>query len=141
LRAFNRPGGNVTGVILFSATLEAKKLELLYQLFPKAATIGVLINPSWVHAETQSKDLQAAARTLGLQIDIVNASNEVTIDTALVTLAERRIAALLVTSGPFFASRRDQLVALAERYGMPHDLRTARARRGWRSDELRNKPC
>ncbi len=117
--SFNRPGGNVTGVILFSATLEAKKLELLYQLVPKAATIGVLINPSWVHAETQSKDLQAAARTLGLQIDIVNASNEVTIDTALVTLAERRIGALLVTSGPFFASRRDQLVALAERYGMP----------------------
>ena len=117
--SFNRPGGNVTGVILFSATLEAKKLELLHQLVPKADTIGVLINPSWVHAETQSKDLQAAARTLGLQIDIVNASNEGTIDTALVTLAERRIGALLVTSGPFFASRRDQLVALAERYGMP----------------------
>jgi putative ABC transport system substrate-binding protein len=117
--SFNRPGGNVTGVILFSATLEAKKLELLHQLVPKAATIGVLINPSWVHAETQSKDLHAAARALGLQIDIVNASNEGTIDTALVTLAERRIGALLVTSGPFFASRRDQLVALAERYGMP----------------------
>jgi len=99
--------------------LEAKKLELLHQLVPKAATIGVLINPSWVHAETQSKDLQTAARTLGRQIDIVNASNEGTIDTALVTLAERRIGALLVTSGPFFASRRDQLVALAERYGMP----------------------
>ena len=93
--SFNRPGGNVTGVILFSATLEAKKLELLHQLVPKAATIGVLINPSWVHAETQSKDLQAAARTLALQIDIVNASNEGTIDTALVTLAERRINALL----------------------------------------------
>ena len=87
----NRPGGNVTGVILFSATLEAKKLELLHQLVPKADTIGVLINPSWVHAETQSKDLQAAARTLALQIDIVNASNEATIDKPLVTLEERRI--------------------------------------------------
>jgi putative tryptophan/tyrosine transport system substrate-binding protein len=117
--SFNRPGGNVTGVLLFSATLEAKKLELLHQLVPKAATIGVLINPSWVHAEIQSKDLAAAARTLGRHIDFVNASDEGTIDTALVTLTERRIGALLVTSGPFFASRRDQLVALAERYGMP----------------------
>jgi ABC-type uncharacterized transport system substrate-binding protein len=117
--SFNRPGGNVTGINLFSATLEGKKLELLHELVPKAATIGVLINPSWVHAETQSKDLQTAASTLGLQIDIVNASNESSIDTAFATLAERHIGALLVTSGPFFASQRDQLVALAARHGMP----------------------
>jgi putative ABC transport system substrate-binding protein len=116
--SFNRPGGNVTSVNLFTATLEGKKLELLHELVPKAATIGVLINPSWVHAETQSKDLQAAARTLGLQIDIVNASNESSIDTAFATLAERRIGALLVSSVPFFTSRRDQLVALAARHGM-----------------------
>jgi len=117
--SFNRPGGNVTGINLFSATLEGKKLELLHELVPKAVTIGVLINPSWVNAAAQSKDLQAAARTLGLQIDIVNASNESSIDTAFATLAERHIGALLVTSNPFFASQRDQLVALAARHGMP----------------------
>jgi putative ABC transport system substrate-binding protein len=117
--SFNRPGGNVTGVNLFTNALEPKKLELLHQLVPKAATIGALINPSWVYAEIQSKDLQGAARTLGLQIHVVNANNESGIDTAFAMLAEQRIGALLVTSGPFFASRRDQLVALATRYGIP----------------------
>jgi putative tryptophan/tyrosine transport system substrate-binding protein len=127
--SFNRPGGNVTGVNLFTDTLEAKKLELLHQFVPKAGAIGVLINPSWVYAEIQSKNLQAAARTLGLQIDIVNASNEKEIDTALATLAERHITTLLVTSGPFFASRRDQLVTLAARYACPRSTHSVSSSR------------
>jgi putative ABC transport system substrate-binding protein len=117
--SFNRPGGNVTGINLFNITLEPKRLELLHEFVPKATLVGVLINPSWANAESQSNDLQAAARTLGLQIHVVNASNEIDIDTAFTTLSKRRIGALLVTSGPFFASRRDQLVTLAARHGIP----------------------
>lgn len=96
-----------------------RKLELLHELVPKAAVIGVLVNPTYPYAETQSKDLQAAARTLGLGIHVVNANNESGVHTAFAMLAEQRVGALLVTSGPFFAGRRDQLVALAARYALP----------------------
>jgi putative ABC transport system substrate-binding protein len=93
--SFSRPGGNATGVNLFTDALEPKKLELLHQFASKAATVGVLINPSWVHAEIQSKNLQAAARMLGLQTHIVNANNENDIDTAFATLAERLVRPVL----------------------------------------------
>ena len=96
--SFNRPGGNATGVNLFTTELEPKKLELLHEFVPKAVVIGVLVNPSYVHAETQSNDLLAAAGALGRQIHVVNASNESDIDAAFATLSQRRIGALLVTS-------------------------------------------
>ena len=117
--SFNRPGGNATGVNLFTTALEPKKLELLHEFVPKAAMIGVLLNPSYVHAETQSSDLRAAAKALGRQIHIVNTGNENDIDAAFATLTERRIGALLVTSIPIFTRRRDHLVALAARHAMP----------------------
>jgi putative tryptophan/tyrosine transport system substrate-binding protein len=117
--SFNRPGGNATGVNLFTTALESKKLELLHEFVPKAAMIGVLVNPSYVHAETQSNDLQAAAGALGRQIYVVNASNESDINAAFVTLTQRRIGALLVTSIPIFTRLRDQLVALAARHAIP----------------------
>ena len=117
--SFNRPGGNATGVNQFSAALEPKKLELLHELVPKAGVIGVLVNPTYPTAETISKDLQVATRTLGVQIHVVNASDESGIDTAFATLVEQRVGALLVTAGPFFSGRRHQLVALAERHAVP----------------------
>ena len=117
--SFNRPGGNATGVNLFTTALEPKKLELLHEFVPKAAMIGVLLNPSYVHAETQSSDLRSAAKALGRQIHIVNTGNENDIDAAFATLTERRIGALLVTSIPIFTRRRDHLVALAARHAMP----------------------
>src|SRR5262249_45882864 len=80
--SFNRPGGNATGINLFTTELESKKLELLHEFVPKAAVIGALVNPSYVHADTQSNDLQSAARVLGRQIHVVNASNESDIDAA-----------------------------------------------------------
>src|SRR5262245_2752670 len=116
---FNRPGGNATGVNLFTTALEPKKLELLHEFIPKAAIIGVLLNPSYVLAETQSSELRAAAGALKRQIYVVNASNENDINAAFATLAERGIGALLVTSIPIFTRQRDHLVALASRHAVP----------------------
>jgi putative ABC transport system substrate-binding protein len=117
--SLNRPGGNVTGFYLFSTLLEPKKLELLHELVPKAALIGVLVNPTNPNAETVSKDLQAAAHALGLQLHIVNASTERDIDTAFATIVQRGAGALLVGNDTFFTDRRDQLVALAARHALP----------------------
>jgi putative ABC transport system substrate-binding protein len=117
--SLNRPGGNATGLYLFSARLEPKKLEMLHELVPKAAVIGVLVNPTSPSAETTPIDLQAAARALGLEIHIVNASTERDIDTAFATIVQRGASALLVSADPFFVGRRDQLVALAARHVLP----------------------
>jgi len=117
--SFNRPGGNATGINLFTTELESKKLELLHEFVPKAAVIGALVNPSYVHADTQLNDLQLAARALGRQIHVVNASNESDIDAAYATLTQRRVGALLVTSIPIFTRLRYQLVALAATHAIP----------------------
>jgi ABC-type uncharacterized transport system substrate-binding protein len=117
--SLNRPGGNATGFYLFTTTLEPKKLELLHELVPKAVVIGVLVNPTSPNAEIVSKDLQAAARALGLEIYVVHASTDRDIDTAFATIMQRRAGALLVGNDPFFTGRRDQLVALAARHALP----------------------
>ena len=117
--SFNRPGGNATGINLFSATLEPKKLELLREFFPNAAAIGVLMDPTYPNADRQLRDLQAAAHTLGQQIHVADASNESGIDAAFSTLVKQRIDALLVIAVPFFTNRRDQLIALAARHAIP----------------------
>jgi putative tryptophan/tyrosine transport system substrate-binding protein len=117
--SLNRPGGNATGFYVFTTTLEPKKLEVLHELVPKAAVIGALVNPTNLNAETVSRDLQAAARALGPDIHIVTASTEREIDTAIATIMQRGAGALLVGNDPFFAGRRDQLVALAARHALP----------------------
>ena len=119
IASFNRPGGNATGVNLFTTALELKKLELLHEFIPKPTIIGVLLNPSYVHTETQSNALRAAAGALGRQINFVNASNENDIEVAFAALAERRIGAVLVTSIPIFTGQRNHLVALASRHAVP----------------------
>jgi putative ABC transport system substrate-binding protein len=112
--SLNRPGGNLTGVSLFTSVLEAKRLGLLRELVPTAATIAVLLNPNNLVAD-QLKDLQEAARSLGLQLDVLNASTERDIDMAFTTLVQKRAVALAVAADPFFNSRRQQIVALAAR--------------------------
>jgi putative ABC transport system substrate-binding protein len=108
--SLNRPGGNATGIYLFSADLEPKKLELLHELVPKAAAIGALVNPTSPNAETVAADLQAAARALGLQFHIVE---------AFATVVGRGAGALVVGNDPYFTSRRDQFVGLAVRHALP----------------------
>ena len=117
--SLNRPGGNATGISLFTAALEPKKLELLHELVPKAVVIGVLVNPRSPNAETVSKNLQEAARALGVQIHVVNAATEREFGAAFAALVQQRADALIVTTDPFFNTRREELVALAAREGIP----------------------
>ena len=117
--SLNRPGGNVTGVSNLATTLEPKRLGLLRDLVPQAATFGVLLNPTFPAAASQLGDMQEAARTLGLQIHVLRASVDREIETAFDSIAQHRIPALAVAADPFFNSRRDKLAALAARHAVP----------------------
>jgi putative tryptophan/tyrosine transport system substrate-binding protein len=117
--SLNRPGGNITGVSFFTAELEGKRLGLLHELVPRAAAIAALVNPTNANADDQSRELKDAARTLGLELHILNAVSEGEIDKSFATLAQTRAGALLVASDPFFFGRRQQLIALAARHAVP----------------------
>jgi putative tryptophan/tyrosine transport system substrate-binding protein len=117
--SLNRPGGNVTGVSPLSWPLSAKRLGLLRELVPTAALIAVLINPKSPSAEPETQDVHAAARAIGQQIHILNASSESDIDAAFASLVQQQVGALLIGADPFFDSRRNQLVALAARHAVP----------------------
>ena len=94
--ALNRPGGNITGVTQLNVEIGPKRLELMHELVPTATTIGVLLNPIYPSAETESRDMQAAARTLGLQVHVLRASNEREIDDAFATLVQLRIGTFVI---------------------------------------------
>jgi putative ABC transport system substrate-binding protein len=114
-----RPGGNVTGVTLLSAALTAKRMDLLRALIPKASVVAILVSPGSGTAETQLKEVQPAARALGLQLLELSASTEDEIDAAFRTLAAHRVDALFVGGSPLFETRRDHIVVLAARYAVP----------------------
>jgi putative tryptophan/tyrosine transport system substrate-binding protein len=115
----NRPGGNVTGAHFFARVLGAKRLELLRELVPKATTIGMLVYPNAPNTEAERNDVQAAARSMGLQLIIVDASSDRDIDTAFATFVQRGAGALLVGSSAFMTSHREQVVGLAARHALP----------------------
>jgi putative ABC transport system substrate-binding protein len=118
--SLNRPGGNLTGVVAFQSKAGPKRLALLHDLLPKAITIAVLGNPANApYEEDQLADVQDAARVLGLQIRLLYAGTDSEIDAAFATLTQSRPDALFVTSGPFFFSRLDKLVASATRLALP----------------------
>src|SRR5262245_16769089 len=117
--SFNRPGANITGISHFSDALERKRLEVLRQLVPKADTIAMLVNPTFSNVERQLRDAREAARALGIQLRVMNASSERELDMALETLARERVGGLLVAADGFFFSRRNQLAALAARHALP----------------------
>jgi putative tryptophan/tyrosine transport system substrate-binding protein len=117
--SYNRPGGNVTGITILTAALEAKRLGMLHELVPGATTIGVLLNPNFQSAESQLRDVQEAARALNLQIHVLRTSTDREIDAAFKTVAQQRIAALLVAADPFFDTRREKLVTLASLNAVP----------------------
>jgi ABC-type uncharacterized transport system substrate-binding protein len=114
-----RPGGNVTGVNFFNAELNAKRLELLRELIPRAERIALLINPDVVSGAVAVRDVEAAAPAMGLQTQVVNASTSGEIDAAFATFARERPDALFVTGNPLFNSRRLQLALLAARHAIP----------------------
>ena len=115
--SLNRPGGNLTGVYQFANGLEAKRLGLLQ--VPKATIIAVLVNPNFLGAEDQLREVQEAAASLGVQLVIERANVESDFDAAFSTLVQQRATALLVCSSPFFNIRRQQLVVLAARHALP----------------------
>jgi putative ABC transport system substrate-binding protein len=117
--SLSRPDGNLTGVTRFNVELGPKRLELLHELVPAAARIALLVNPSNPNTETISRDLQTAADTLGLKIDVLQAGAESEFNTVFEALAERRAGALVIGNDPFFNSRSEQLAALTVRHAVP----------------------
>jgi putative ABC transport system substrate-binding protein len=124
--SLNRPSGNVTGVFFYSGgILISKQLELLHQLLPKGSSVGILVNPRSPISGSQVRDAQAAARALGQQLHILNASSERDIDAAFVTLTQNRGDALLNMGNALFFGYRDRIIELAARYKVPaiYDVR------------------
>jgi putative ABC transport system substrate-binding protein len=117
--SFNRPGGNITGVSILSNELAAKRLDLLRELVPHAKTIAILINSDFGPSGRFQSDAEAAARSLRLSIEFLQANNDPEIDHAFNNLAQTRPDALLVGPGPFLDSRRNLLVALAAKIAIP----------------------
>jgi putative tryptophan/tyrosine transport system substrate-binding protein len=121
--SLNRPGGNATGVYFFTESLENKRMELLRDLFPNGHLLGVLLNPTLGRAvgsaEPQSMARQEAARALGFELRDIAASNEAELISAFADAAAQRVAALLVSTDPFFLNQREQIIALAARHAVP----------------------
>jgi putative tryptophan/tyrosine transport system substrate-binding protein len=117
--SLNRPGGNVTGISLLAGTVNAKRLDLIRELVPRVALVAVLNNPIVTEAETRLRDLQGAARTLGLRLLFQTVGSERELDAAFATIADQKAGALFVDGNPFFVSRRDQLIGLAARQMLP----------------------
>jgi putative ABC transport system substrate-binding protein len=123
--SLGRPGGNVTGVSLLGVELNAKRMELLHELVPNATVIALLVNPDNPLVESNVRQAQGEARSLGQQLHVLRARTEQDIDAAFATLVHLRAGALVVGPDPFFGNRREQLVGLAARYAVPtvFDLR------------------
>ena len=115
-----RPGGNLTGITTLGAELGPKQLALLHEVVPAASVVALVINPTNpALAETQSRVLQAAARTLGLSLHVLNASTDRDFDPVFASLAKLRAGAVVIGVDAFFNSRSDQLAALANRHAVP----------------------
>jgi len=123
--SLNRPGGNLTGVSLFTSLLVPKRLELLRELVPTATTIAFLVNPDNSNAQRDTGVAQTTAGSFGQQLVVLRARTENDIDAAFAALVQQRANALVVNTDAFFLGRRVQLVALAARHAVPtiHDLR------------------
>jgi ABC-type uncharacterized transport system substrate-binding protein len=117
--SLNRPGGNVTGVSLLTVAMETKRLQLLHELAPNAAIVAILVNPNNPQADEQLRELQAAARALGVQVEVLKAGTPNEIDAAFATVVERRAGALHMAGDAFFNTRREQLIVLSARHALP----------------------
>src|SRR5215207_2424415 len=117
--SLNQPGGNLTGATWLNNTMAAKRLELCRELAPGVATIGFLVNPGNPNAVEEMADVKMAARSLGLQFLVENASSELEIETAIAAFAQARVNVMFIAGDPFFTSRRGQLAALSARHTMP----------------------
>jgi ABC-type uncharacterized transport system substrate-binding protein len=117
--SLNRPGGNLTGVTTLVEELAAKQLEVLHELVPMATSLALLVDPAFSLAESTTKDVQAAAGTLGLQLRVLQASSEREFDTAFATLTQLRAGGLMLGVSTFFNRRIEQLATLTIRHAVP----------------------
>jgi putative ABC transport system substrate-binding protein len=117
--SLNRPGANVTGIANLAAELAPKQLQLLRELIPDAALFGVLADPAFPATPSTIADLQAAARTLGLQLIVVNAGTDGDLETAFATLSQQRVGGVLIPTSTFYSRRLEQLAAVAARHALP----------------------
>jgi putative ABC transport system substrate-binding protein len=117
--SLNRPGGNVTGVSFLINAMGAKQLEVLHETLPKTALIGFLGNPTNPNAETDKKNVLAAAEALGRKLLVVHAHTDGELETAFATLAQQRAGGIVVGADFFFVSRRDKLIELAAQQNLP----------------------
>jgi putative ABC transport system substrate-binding protein len=117
--SLNRPGGNVTGVTALNVEIGPKRLELLHELVPTARIIALLVNPTNPNAEALSREVQAAALVLGLQLHVLHASTERDFDTAFATLVQLRAGGLVIATDGFFIGRSEQLAAQVLRHAVP----------------------
>jgi putative tryptophan/tyrosine transport system substrate-binding protein len=127
VQSLNRPGGNITGMSLFNATLSAKRLELMHELVPASATIAYLANPAGPATRIEVTSVQEAAKASSIDVKIFNATNEQEIEKAFADLSAQHIGAVIVAGEPFFDSRRAFIVELAARFAVP-------ASYGWREN-------
>ncbi len=117
--ALNRPGGNLTGVSFFDAPLAGKRLGLLNELLPQAATVALLLDANFADAEAESRELDAAAHLIGRRMTIAKVGSEADFDAAFAAIVQSGAGGLLVGAGPFFNTQRRRIVALAARHAVP----------------------
>ena len=117
--SLSRPGGNVTGIAVFTSRVGSKRLGLLHELMPSITNIGMLVYPDDVECADEASDVLAAAGTLGVHVEVVNATNESEIDAAFADFARRGVQAIMIGTGAFFSSRRAQIISLAAHYSLP----------------------
>jgi putative ABC transport system substrate-binding protein len=122
--SLSRPGGNMTGVTYLNVEVAPKLLELLHEVIPAARTMATLVNPTNPNADTLSRSLQVAARTLGLQLHVLKASTEPDIEAALVTFAELRVSGLVIPSDVFIITHEERVAAWALRHQLPAIFQT-----------------
>jgi ABC-type uncharacterized transport system substrate-binding protein len=122
--SLSRPGGNITGLTYLNVEVVPKLLELLNEVIPTATTMAALVNPTNPNADTLSRSLQVAARTLGLQLHVLKASTEPDIETAFVTLADLRVSGLVIPSDVFIITHGERLAAWALRRQLPAIFQT-----------------
>jgi putative ABC transport system substrate-binding protein len=117
--SLNRPGGNIAGVHMLILGLGAKRLGLLHECMPAVNLVGVLVNPNFADGQTQLRDVEDAARSLGLRLVVEKAGTQFEIDTAFADLARQKTGAIIVIADPFFTVQRAHIAALAARHAMP----------------------
>jgi putative ABC transport system substrate-binding protein len=117
--ALNEPGGNLTGVTSLGAEVGPKRLQLLHELLPNSKNISLLVNPRFPGAETQSRDMQEAARALGLQLHVLNVSTPPEIDDAIANAVKLKAGGIVISTDPLFTARTEQLATMALRNAIP----------------------